>query len=324
MPTGKNRIIPSTNMFLFSRASRFFLIYLIIKNADSLTFRAGCAIFNKRYKDFFNRNPERVMLKHIAVFFLAFAALCLLSVQLSAQTAATAKCAHCQKERFVSVQAKTGSGKQVPLCYECAMLPRCDYCQMPSEAKTDGGDHLCRECAKDTIKEKTEAEKVMKDVRQVLTAKFRMTSKHKILHELGTRKELNLEADGEHNELGWFDPKTIRNKPQYTIRILTGLPRDVFRSVGAHELAHDWMNEQLPHLMDKPEIREGFAEFVAWSFSKAEGNKRMMEYTENRTDEVYGGGFRKVRAMMGEAKTADEWKKILLKEFPLKGKKNGK
>ena len=49
-----------------------------------------------------------------------------------------------------------------------------------------------------------------------------------------------------------------------------------------------------------------------------------MEYTENRTDEVYGGGFRKVRAMMGDAKTADEWKKVLLKEFPLKGKKNGK
>ena len=264
------------------------------------------------------------MSKYIAVFFLAFTVLCPLSVRLSAQAPATAKCAHCQKEKLVSVQAKTGSGKQVPLCKECAMLPRCDYCQMPSEVKTNGGDSLCRDCAKDTIKVKTEAEKVMKDVRQVLTAKFKMTTKHKILYELGTRKELNLEADGEHNELGWYDPKIIRNKPQYTIRILTGLPRDVFRSVGAHELAHDWMDAELSHLMDKPEICEGFAEFVAWSFSKAEGGRRMMEYTEKRTDDVYRGGFRKVRAMMGDAKTANEWKKVLLKEFPLKGKKNGK
>ena len=264
------------------------------------------------------------MLKYIAVFFLAFAVLCPLSVRLSAQAEAAAKCAHCQKEKFVSVRAKNGAGKEVPLCYECAMLPRCAYCEMPSEAETAGGDRLCRECAKDCIKEKSEAEKVMKDVRQALASKFKMTSKHRIICELGTRRELNLEADGEHNELGWFDPKTVRDKPQYTIRILTGLPRDVYRSVAAHELAHDWMDAELPHLMDKPEIREGFAEFVAWSFSKSEGNTRMTEYTERRTDDVYGGGFRKVSAMMGDAKTAPEWKKVLLKEFPLTGTKTGK
>ena len=273
------------------------------------------------------------MLKSPVFLLFAMAVLCAFHAELSAQgkndapakndaRASYAKCAHCGEKKFVSVQVKNGKGNPVPLCYECAILPRCEYCGLPSETVSGGGDHLCRDCAKDCIKEKAEAEKVMKDVRQVLTAKFKMTSKHKIIYELGTRRELNLEADGEHNELGWFDPKTIRNKPQYTIRILTGLPRDVFRSVGAHELAHDWMDETLPHLMDKPEIREGFAEFVAWSFSKAEGNKRMMEYTEGRTDEVYGGGFRKVRAMMGDAKTAPEWKSILLKEFPLKGKKN--
>jgi hypothetical protein len=50
----------------------------------------------------------------------------------------------------------------------------------------------------------------------------------------------------------------------------------------------------------------------------------MMDYTERRTDDVYGGGFRKVSAMMGDARTASEWKNVLLKEFPLKGKKSGK
>jgi len=266
------------------------------------------------------------MLKRIMIV-LAAAVLLPWSAHLSAQARfgapASKPCANCGKTAFVSARVKNKSGQevQVPLCYDCIRMPSCEYCQMPSDTTSAGGDRLCRECAADTIKDKSEAEKVMKDVRQVLAAKFKMTSKHKITYEIGSRKDLNLEADGDHLELGWFDPKIIREKPQYTIRILTGLPRDVFRSVAAHELAHDWMDETLPHLMDKPEIREGFAEFVAWSFSKAEGNKRMMEYTERRTDDVYGGGFRKVRAMMGDAKTAAEWKSVLLKEFPLKASK---
>ena len=259
-----------------------------------------------------------------AVSMLVFPAVFLSAKSQGGSASSTVKCAHCGEMKPPAGKAENGAGKLLDLCYDCFSLPRCEYCQMPAAVESPGGDHLCRECARDMIKVAAEAEKVMKDVRQVLTAKFKMTTKHKITFEIGTRKELNMEADGEHNELGWFDPKTIRNKPQYTIRILTGLPRDVFRSVGAHELAHDWMNEELPHLMDKPEIREGFAEFVAWSFSKAEGNKRMMDYTERRTDDVYGGGFRKVSAMMGDAKTASEWKNVLLKEFPLKKTKSGK
>ena len=269
------------------------------------------------------------MLKHLIFTILAAVVLLTAPALLPAQTkggafaSASVKCAHCGAVKPAAAKAENGAGKPLNLCFECAMLPRCGYCQMPSDTVSPGGDRLCRECAKDTIADKAEAEKVMKDVRQVLSSKFKMTTRHKIVYEIGSRKDLNLEADGEHLELGWFDPKTIRDKPQYTIRILTGLPRDVFRAVAAHELAHDWMDENLPHLMDKPEIREGFAEFVAWSFSKAEGSVRMMKYTENRTDDVYGGGFRKMREMMGDAKTAADWKNVLQKEFPLKGGKKG-
>ena len=78
----------------------------------------------------------RLMLKRIVIFFLTLGASVLWSARLSAQAASTAKCAHCGKEKFVSVQAKNGTGKLMPLCYECAMLPRCAYCQMPSEAES--------------------------------------------------------------------------------------------------------------------------------------------------------------------------------------------
>ena len=239
----------------------------------------------------------------------------------SSGVSSSAKCANCRKPVDKAAKVKNKVAKEVFLCPECARLPRCNFCGMPAVVTSPGGDPLCRDCSADTIRDKAEAEKVMNDVRKVLAAKFKMTTKHKITFEIGSRKDLNNEADGEHLELGWFDPKTLRDKPHYTIRILTGLPRDVFRSVGAHELAHDWMNETLPHISDKDQISEGFAEYVAWLFSKAEGNRRMMEYTERRTDDVYGAGFRKVREMMGGAKTAAEWKAILLKEFPLKGTK---
>ena len=268
------------------------------------------------------------MLKRVMILFFAAAAL-LFSVRLHAQMGPGAgmptpvKCAHCGEMKIPAAKAENGAGQTVDLCYECAMLPRCAYCQMPFEVVSPGEDRLCRECAKDTIKDKAEAEKVIKDVRQVLSTKFKLTTKHKISCEIGTRREINQEADGEHLELGWFDSNPINGKPFYRIRILTGLPRDVFRAVAAHELAHDWMTEYLPHLMDKDIISEGFAEFVAWSFSQAEGLKRMTKYTENRTDDVYGGGFRKVREMMGKAKTASEWKTVLEKEFPLKQKKKG-
>jgi len=266
------------------------------------------------------------MLKRLMILLLAAAAMLFpagLYAQAKPGVFTPVKCANCGEMKPSAVKAENGAGQKVDLCFDCSMLPRCAYCQMPSVEESPGGDRLCRECAKDTIKDKAEAEKVMKDVRQVLSVKFRMTTKHKISYEIGTRKEINLEADGEHLELGWFDSNPINGKPFYRIRILTGLPRDVFRAVAAHELAHDWMSENLPHLMDKDEIREGFAEFVAWSFSQAEGLKRMMKYTENRTDDVYGGGFRKVRDMMGKAKTTPEWKAVLDKEYSLKPKKKG-
>ena len=264
------------------------------------------------------------MLKRLMILFFAAAALmfCVgLYAQAKSGKPASVKCAHCGEMKIPAVKVENGAGQKVDLCKDCADLPRCAYCQMPFVVVSPGEDRLCRDCAKDMIKDEAEAEKVMNDVRQVLSTKFKMTTKHKIICEIRPRPEIYLEADGEHLELGWFDSNPINGKPRYRIRILTGLPRDVFRAVAAHELAHDWMEENLPHLMDKDIIREGFAEFVAWSFSQAEGLKRMMKYTENRTDDVYGGGFRKVREMMGKTKTAPEWKKVLDREFPLKQKK---
>jgi len=234
------------------------------------------------------------------------------------------ECIHCHRREPKGVIL----GENIFLCDYCRELPSCASCQMPLDKfARDLGDgrSICRECARDAIFSQSEAESILTELRQELANLFKMGTKHSIQFELCTRTELKKESstDGER-ELGLFIfhrhtlsffGRPIRNRDEYRIMILNGQPPDFFRSVGAHELAHDWMSENLPHIED-PQIREGFAEFVSWAFAKAEGLDRIPWRMEFNSDEIYGDGFRKVRDMMGNARTASKWKEILLKAYP--------
>ena len=234
------------------------------------------------------------------------------------------ECFHCHRREPKGVLVGDG----LFLCEYCKELPACASCQMPLDkfAKDLGdGRSICRDCARDAIFSQSEMDSVMDSLRKLLAERFKMSTDHPIKYALCTRPELKKEStgDGEH-ELGLFVfnrhtlsffNRTIRNREEFRILILSGLAPDFFRGVGAHELAHDWMQENLPHI-DDPQIREGFAEFVSWAFAKSEKLDRIPWRMEQNTDEVYGDGFRKVRDMMGDARTAAEWKKILLKACP--------
>ena len=238
------------------------------------------------------------------------------------------ECFHCHRREPKGVLLRDN----LFLCEYCKELPSCASCQLPLDkfAKEIGdGRSICRDCARDAIFSQSEMDSVMDSLRQLLAEKFRMSTKHPIQYKLCTQPELKAEStgDGEH-ELGLFVfnrhtlsffNRTLRNKEEFRILILSGLAPDFFRGVGAHELAHDWMQENLPHI-DDPQIREGFAEFVSWAFAKSEKLDRIPWRMEQNTDPVYGEGFRKVRDMMGDARTADEWKKILLKACPAPAK----
>ena len=234
------------------------------------------------------------------------------------------ECVHCHRREPKGVIL----GKDIFLCEYCKELPSCASCQLPLDkfAKDLGdGRSICRDCAHDAVFTQAEAEKVMTALRQTLADKFEMSTKHTIQFDLCTRTELKKESTGDgERELGLFIHnrhtltffnRPIRSKDEFRILILTGLAPDFFRGVGAHELAHDWMQDNLPHI-DDPQIREGFAEFVSWAFAKSENLDRIPWRMEQNTDSVYGDGFRKVRDMMGKARTASEWKQILLKACP--------
>ena len=234
------------------------------------------------------------------------------------------ECVHCHRREPKGYLV----GDDIFLCEYCRELPACASCMMPLDrfAKDlDDGRSLCRDCARDGIFTVSEMKSLMASLRQELADRFKMSTDHTIEYELCNRTELKKESagDGEH-ELGLFIfnrhtltffSRTIHNRDEFRILVLNGQPPDIFRGVGAHELAHDWMQENLPHI-DDPQIREGFAEFVSWVYAKAEKLDRVTWRIEQNTDQVYGDGFRKVRDMMGDARTASEWKKILLKACP--------
>ena len=235
------------------------------------------------------------------------------------------ECVHCHRREPKGYLV----GDDIFLCEYCRELPACASCMMPLDkfAKDLGdGRSLCRDCAREGIFTAPEMKSLMTSLRQELADMFKMSTDHEIVYELCNRTELKKEStgDGEH-ELGLFIFNrhtltffnyTIRNKDEFRILVLNGQPPDIFRGVAAHEFAHDWMQENLPHI-DDPQIREGFAEFVSWAYAKAEKFDRVTWRIEQNTDTVYGDGFRKVRDMMGDARTASEWKKILLKAFPV-------
>ena len=235
------------------------------------------------------------------------------------------ECVHCHRREPKGYIV----GDDIFLCEYCKELPACASCLMPLDkfAKDLGdGRCICRDCARNGIFSLSEMKSLMDSLRLQLADKFKMRTDHDIQYELVNRTELKKEStgDGEH-ELGLFIfnrklltffNRPIRSTDEIRILILNGQPPDIFRGVGAHEFAHDWMQENLPHI-DDPQIREGFAEFVSWAFAKAEKLDRVSWRIEQNTDEVYGDGFRKVRDMMGDARTAAEWKKILLKACPV-------
>ena len=234
------------------------------------------------------------------------------------------ECAYCHRREPSGVLL----GEKTFLCDYCRSLPACSSCQMPLDkfAKDLGdGRKICSACERIAVSSQFEAEKLMAALRQTLADRFKMSTDHTIQFVLCNRNELKKESCGDgERELGLFVVnrhtvtlfgRPVRDSSDYRILILNGQPPDNFRTVGAHELAHDWMEANLPHI-EEPMIREGFAEFVSWAFAKSENMDRIPWNIEQNTDEVYGEGFRKVRKMMGDARTAAKWKQILLKAYP--------
>jgi len=74
------------------------------------------------------------------------------------------------------------------------------------------------------------------------------------------------------------------------IYVQNGLPRSLLLQVAAHEFAHAWQGENCP-LLQNSLVREGFAEWVAYTLLGEFGQKQMQHRMHSRPD-LYGQGLR--------------------------------
>ena len=242
---------------------------------------------------------------------------------LSMSGTARMECSHCGKQEPSMLTLPGGKGSYIDLCDDCFALPRCKFCRMPADLRTSVGIRLCRECAETTIKDPAESKRVLTEVRTLLDKEFRMRIEAPIVCELGNREEVP--PDGDCLGLGGIERETVNGKHRYTVHILNELPEDVFRCVVTHELAHIWLCEVLPRplgipddspeLAIPPEIREGFAEFVTWSYAKAEKSKYLILYSEKRAGKICPEEFAQISKLLKNRKKADDWKKNLLAKY---------
>ena len=97
-------------------------------------------------------------------------------------------------------------------------------------------------------------------------------------------------------------------EPQYTIFILSGLPKIEFEAVLAHELLHIWLYDNNYHLNQKE--TEGFCNLGSQLIYKKNGthfSKIHLQAMENDPHLIYGDGYRKMNAILRES----NWKNLL-------------
>ncbi len=235
-------------------------------------------------------------------------------------------CMHCKKPKPAGFMLN----EDTFLCVECNALPKCAVCTLPLDNKSlllDDGRRVCSACASDGIYDQKKAVSYFTDMRSEICNMFQFATSHTINFSLCSRSDIEAElGKNSERERGLFIHKTeetklgrftLKTKHLYRICILSGLEPKAFRAVAAHELTHDWMSQELPHIED-PLIREGFSEYVSWRYCIHKKYTKQQAEIEQNIDEVYGKGFLQVRKMLEkQPDNATSWKKELLKQYPV-------
>lgn len=244
---------------------------------------------------------------------------------------------------------------EVFLCPECDKLPKCSLCELPAEVDCHGIRfcRYCEDRHKITTQ--AEAQKKLEEICQVLASKFGMKFKNTINLELvpprdwcdGLCSYPNITIDNDllcscfhktvAHELGhaWYHEMgfdlSIKEDAVDNPRcpgigvspVSEGFAEFVsWRYMEEYEKMLKANIDQIPaghRRFLKSKLLNGLKVYLEESFYESidmddESFRKKMEKEES-FHRVYREGFRRVHAVMGDAKTAPEWKKILEKEY---------
>lgn len=154
-------------------------------------------------------------------------------------------------------------------CAPCIRTrPRCDACSAPvglRHWRLHDGRALCERCHSTAVYDPDEAQQLFEETVGAIIAQLGLSLRVGVVFRLvdaPTLAQVRQAADpaaAPEKTLGLYQ----RHGSVRAIYMLYGLPRIVFRMVVAHEYAHAWQGETCP-LLDDFDLREGFAEWVAY------------------------------------------------------------
>ncbi len=185
-----------------------------------------------------------------------------------------------------------------PACYVCGVPVGDQYWKYPD------GRIICGECGDRAVVDVSEIQRIMQDVQT--TTESRLGMKIRTPYTLRVEKLGGLPRSG----AGTHDPTLPDQSPLYgkelglyrrtgnqsEIFLLFGLPPELLYETAAHEYAHAWQVEVCPFDLP-PDLREGFAQWVAADVLRAKGYTNALAKLEARKDSPYGTGYQQLRRL---------------------------
>jgi uncharacterized Zn finger protein (UPF0148 family) len=214
------------------------------------------------------------------------------------------RCLACKKPIIGAVyRYSTSTGT---FCAECKKNRHaCDLCGVPVGDdfwKYPDGRIICNECGRRAVFDVRVVESIMRDIQKCVEKRLGLkvirpyTLKVQKMSGLGSSAaalDLGVESADEalyRGELGSY----VSNSSRSEIILLFGLPPDLLFEAGAHEYAHAWMIENGFVKLD-PELREGFAQWIAAEVLRDKGFSGALSELEARQDYPYGTGYQRIR-----------------------------
>lgn len=232
------------------------------------------------------------------------------------------RCHHCAKRAQQGVLARSLTWEERFFCTDCAAAPRCFCCNLPAAGPAlADGRHLCRECAATAVVDRDAMLAAVTEVRRRLRVDLGLSTDHELDFVLVDEPTLLAQSGGTvpGRELGLYRHESTTERTVLSttrggrvvtrtaateqvvetdaILLLTHLPLAKLREVAAHELAHDWMQQNHPEITD-PLLKEGWAEQVAALSNASFGQTALTQRMAANPDPVYGEGYRQVLDLM--------------------------
>lgn len=201
-------------------------------------------------------------------------------------------------------------------CKKCYATAKCLQCSLPAgKERLPDRRPFCVDCKRKGIVLPGKAKELFTGIKDLLQEEFGITTDNAIEFRLvdwnelkKVHKESSMKENGLYRKIKTVTQKKMtlfgvdvvdvgeeKVKVEKTIYILSWLDKRHMQIVMAHELMHDWTQRVFPDLEEEMVV-EGISEYAAWRTAMYNGYDDLARETAKNTDEIYGDGFRLVRA----------------------------